>query len=87
MFRAVIVLVAVMAVVYAVYVASDRYLRWDERRRLEERHARGEAGNVNREDYVQKGLAEYERSTEKRLLIGLFALPFVVIALLGLLAK
>lgn len=87
MVRAFIVLIAAMAVVYAVYVAADRYLRWDERRRLEERHARGEAGNVNREDYVQKGLAEYERSTEKKLLIGLFALPFVVIGLLALLAK
>lgn len=87
MIRVVLVLVAVMAVVYAVYIACDRYLRWDERRRLEERHARGEAGNVNREDYVQKGLADYERSTEKKLLIGLFAVPFVVIALLALLAK
>jgi hypothetical protein len=87
MVRVFVVLFAVMAMTYAVYVAADRYLRWDERRRLEERHARGEAGNVNREDYVQKGLAEYERSTEKKLLMGLFALPFVIIGFLALLAK
>lgn len=85
--RTVFVLVLVLAVVYAVYLVADRYMRWDERRRLEERHARGDAGNINREDFVQKGLAEYERSTEKKLLMGLFAIPFVVIGLLALLAK
>lgn len=85
--RTFIAAVVILGILYALYVIADRYLRMDERRRLEEKHASGEAGNVNREDYVQKGMAEYERSFEKKLLIGLFAVPVIVVAILGMLAK
>ncbi|MEL6337549.1 MAG: hypothetical protein AAFS07_04425 [Pseudomonadota bacterium] len=79
--------VVILGVLYALYVIADRWLRIDTQRKLEERHASGEAGGVNREDYVQKGLAEYERSTEKKLLLGLFAVPIVVVIILAMLAK
>ncbi|MEM9781571.1 MAG: hypothetical protein AAF899_03750 [Pseudomonadota bacterium] len=87
MLRIVLAVALLLCIVYAVYVAADRYLRLDERRRLERRHADGEGGGLTREDFVQKGMAEFERSTEKKLLFGLFAVPLVVIGLLALLAK
>lgn len=85
--RTMVAAIVILGALYALYIIADRYLRADTRRKLEDRHASGEAGNVNREDYVQKGLAEYERSFEKKLLIGLFAVPVAVIALFAMLAK
>jgi len=72
------------AALYAVYYATDQYLRWDTRRRLEERHAAGEASALTREDFVQKGLAEYERSAEKKALLAIFIVPPAIIAILAL---
>jgi len=66
------------AVLVAVYFGLDAYLRWERRRRLEEEHAAGAAPSLTREDYISKGLAEYERSWEKKALYGIFALPVAV---------
>ncbi|MEM6973299.1 MAG: hypothetical protein AAF577_10890 [Pseudomonadota bacterium] len=87
MLRIFLAIVLMLCVVFAVYLAADRYMRFDQRRRLEQRHADGDGGGLNREDFVQKGMAEYERSTEKKLLIGVFAIPILVVAFLALLAK
>ncbi|MEO1468864.1 MAG: hypothetical protein AAFV86_07410 [Pseudomonadota bacterium] len=87
MLRAVFAVIVILGVLYVLYVAADRFLKVEERRRLESRHAEGEGGGLNREDFVQKGMADYERSTQRRLLMGLFALPIVVIGFLAMLAK
>ncbi len=77
--------VLVVAVLTAIYVGLSAYMRWDKRRSLEEEHAAGAAPGLSREDYVAKGLAEYERSWEKKLLYGVFLLPLVVgMILLGI---
>ena len=51
-------------------------------RQLESEHASGEGAALTREDYVAKGLVEYERSWERKLLWGVFILP--VLAMLGI---
>jgi hypothetical protein len=82
--RAVMAGVILFLILLAVYLLLDRYLRWDTRRRMEARHRAGEGDALSREDFVERGLAEYERSNEKRLLLGIFILPFAVIGLLAL---
>ncbi|MEM6945495.1 MAG: hypothetical protein AAF565_17260 [Pseudomonadota bacterium] len=85
--RAVIVATALFAVIGVVYMALDWFMRRDTVRRLERAYEAGEGGGANREDYIEKGLATYERSTEKKVLKGLFAIPVIVILLLSLIAK
>ncbi|MEM8819219.1 MAG: hypothetical protein AAGE90_06820, partial [Pseudomonadota bacterium] len=63
--RAVIVATALFAVIGVVYMALDWFMRRDTVRRLERAYEAGEGGGANREDYIEKGLATYERSTAK----------------------
>ncbi len=71
-----------MAVLSAIYIALGWYMRWSLTRQLESEHASGEGAALTREDYVAKGLVEYERSWERKLLWGVFILP--VLAMLGI---
>lgn len=84
MVRYVLLAIAIFGVLLVIYLATDRYMRWDLRRRLEDEHADQKDVPLTRDDYVQKGLAEYERSPEKKVLLAIFIIPFVVIALLAL---
>ena len=63
-------------------IALGWYMRWDRTRRLNDEHAGGQGGALTGEDYVAKGLAEYHRSWERKLLLGIFILP--ILAALGL---
>ena len=77
----------VVAVLVAIHRGLDWYLRYDTVRRLEKEHARGEGGALTREDYVARGLARYERSWERRLLLAVYVVPFLVMAALLVLAQ
>jgi hypothetical protein len=57
-------------------------MRWDQTRRLNDEHASGKGSALTREDYVAKGLVDYSRSWERKLLLGIFILP--ILAALGL---
>ena len=81
--RYIVTALGIFALLYAIYYATDTYLRWETRRRLEERHDAGEASALTREDFVQKGLAEYERSAEKKALLAIFVVPPTIIAILA----
>ena len=78
---------AVIAVLVAIHRALDWYLRYDTARRLAQEHARGEGGSLTREDYVARGLARYRRSWERKLLLGIYVVPFLVMAALLVLAQ
>ena len=78
MFFVTLRILAVFALLGAIYFAVDTWLRRTRRRELEEEHEAGAAPMLTREDYVSKGLADYERSWEKKALYGIFALPVVV---------
>ena len=70
-----------------VYIALNAYMRWDRLRTLDTEYDDGEGQGLTREDYVTRGLAEYERSWSKKALLGIFVLPLVLIGALALLAN
>lgn len=78
MLRVLIVIVALMAVLTAIYIALSVYTRWEKIRELEAEYAEGRGKSLTREDYVQRGLAEYDRSTRKKLILAVFAAPVLV---------
>jgi len=78
MFPVLMRIAVLMALLTAIYVALGRYMRWDRTRRLESEHASGAGGALTREDYVAKGLREYDRSWERKLLLGIFILPILI---------
>jgi len=84
MFPVLLRIAILMGVLSAIYMALGWYLRWDRARSLNARHASGEGGALSREDFVAKGLAEYDRSWERKLLPGIFILPVLVALALAL---
>jgi len=85
---AVLMRVAVLiGVLTAIYIGLDWYMRRDRIRRLNEEHAAGEGSSLTREDYVTRGMARYDRSWERKLLLGIFILPFLAALILALIAN
>ena len=82
MFPAVMRFAILMAVLSAIYIGLGWYMLWDRARRLKDEHSSGQGTALTREDYVAKGLAKYDRSWERKLLLGIFVLP--ILAALGL---
>lgn len=87
MFPVVMRIVILMGALCAIYVALDWYMRFDRTRRLDAEHANGEGSTLSREDFVAKGLAEYDRSWERKLLYGVFILPILAALSLALIAN
>lgn len=87
MFPVVMRFAILMGVLCAIYIALDSYMRWDRARRLRAEHESGEGGALTREDYVTKGLAEYERSWERKLLYGVFVLPILAALVIAFIAN
>lgn len=77
----------IIALMTAAYVGLSIHLRRERRRELETEYSAGEGGGLNREDYVARGLAEYDRSLPKKLLVGIFAAPILVFIGLVVLAN
>ena len=78
MFAVVMRFAVLMAVLTGIYIALGWYMRWDRARRLEDEHASGEGSALTREDYVAKGMAEYDRSWERKLLLGVYIIPVLI---------
>ena len=87
MFPVVMRFAILMAVLSAIYIGLGRYMRWDRTRRLENEYASGQGGALTREDYVTKGLAKYDRSWERKLLLAIFILPIAAAIGLALVAN
>lgn len=87
MFAVLMRFVMLMGVLTGIYIALGWYMRWDRTRRLDAEHASGEGSALTREDYIAKGLAEYDRSWEKKLLVGIYVIPVAVVVLLALIAN
>ncbi|MBK0401292.1 hypothetical protein H0I76_19005 [Limibaculum sp. M0105] len=83
MLRIVLASVVLFGLLLGLYVALDWYMRWARRRSLEEEYTEDPSQPLTMEDFVDRGLAKYERSIEKRLLIGVVFLPLIVIAALA----
>jgi len=82
MFLVVVRIVLLFAVLFVIYLGLVAYARWQRRQVLAEEYASGDGGALTQEDYISKGLAEYERSWERKLLYGVFVLPLIVGAIL-----
>ncbi len=87
MFPVVMRFAILMAVLSAIYIGLGWYMRWDRTRRLEDEHASGKGSALTREDYVAKGLVDYNRSWERKLLLGIFILPILAALSLALVAN
>ncbi len=85
--RVLVVIVAIIAVLTAVYIALDAHARRRRARELEAEYAAGASRALTREDYVQRGLAEYDRSVPRKLIAAVFAAPVIVFVGLVLLAN
>ena len=86
MYPAVLKLTILLAILSAIYIALSAYARHDARKRLQSEHVAGAGGGLSREDYVDKGMAVYERSWQKKLLYGIFIFPTATAAILALTA-
>lgn len=80
-------LTALLLVLGAAYVGLAWVMRRQVARELERNHANGVSPSLTREDYVAKGLADYERSWARKSLIGIVLVPFLVAIGLILLAN
>lgn len=87
MFAVVLRLTILMAVLTAIFIALGRYMRWDRARRLEDEHASGLGGALTRDDYIARGMAEYDRSWQRKLLIGVYLVPILIALVLALVAN
>lgn len=76
---AVVVRVALfLAVLVALHLALDWWLRRERRRRLERDHDAGYGGRLSREEYLARGLADYDRSWGRRLLALIYVVPVLI---------
>jgi len=87
MFLVVMRLTILFGVLTAIYLGLDWYMRQDRVKRLNEEHAAGEGGALTREDYITRGMARYDRSWERKLLLGVYVLPVLSALILALLAN
>lgn len=86
MYLVVLRLVILFGVLSVIYIALAAYARYDTRKRLQSEHASGAGGGLNKEDYIEMGLAAYERSWQKRALYGVFVFPMAAAIVLILIA-
>ena len=64
-----------------VYVWLSLRQRWRHRRELEEEFDAGD-GDIPREDYIEQGMREYEHSLKRKLILGVYIVPLLVVAIL-----
>lgn len=86
MLRVLIIVVACVAILTAIYVGLTAVARARRARELAGEHAAGKGSSLTREDYVARGLAEYDRSTPRGMLAAILAAPLAVLLLLIFLA-
>lgn len=84
----VLLIAAAMAVVLsAVYLALRFQARRQRARRLAEEYDAGAGRPLTREDYVQRGLAQFDRAAPPMLTIAILAVPVLVFIGLALLVE
>ena len=86
MFAWVIRLVILFALLTAIYVVLSAFLRWGQKRKLQAEYRSRPPIRVREEVYVARGLAIYDRSLGKKLLLGVFLLPVGIVGLLIMVA-
>ncbi|TQV83184.1 hypothetical protein [Denitrobaculum tricleocarpae] len=82
MLALVIRLVVLFAILTVIYVVLTKYFRWNRERELRDRFDSGQVRANDREGYVARGMAKYESSLTKKLLLGVYLLPIGIVVLL-----
>lgn len=78
----VIRLVVLFAILTVIYILLTKYFRWSRKRELENRFDSGAVRANDRKGYVARGMAKYESSLTKKLLLGVYLLPIGIVVLL-----
>ena len=87
MFAWVLRIVVLFAILSVVYIALSAYIRWDRRKTLEAEFDAAGEGEEERESFVAQGMSDYDRSLRKKLLLGIYGIPLVIVSLLIALAE
>lgn len=87
MLRVLVIVTAMIAVLTMVYVVLSATARRRRARELEAEYRAGAGHALTREDFVARGLAEFDRSIPKRTILAIFAAPVLVVAALAILAS
>ena len=87
MVRVLVVAAVLAAILSAVYLGLRFHARRRRARRLEAEYDAGNGRALTREDYVQRGLAQFDRSAPKTLAIAILAVPVLVFIGLVLLVE
>lgn len=75
-------LVLLFGILTVIYLLLSKYFRWNRERELKDRFDSGQVRANDRESYVARGMAKYESSLTKKLLLGIFLLPIGLAVLL-----
>ncbi len=79
MFRLMFVLLIVLTVIYVAVSIWSRRLR---RAKLAARWDQRDILTVDRDAFIERGLKKYDNSIRRKLILGVYIVPFTVIAVL-----
>lgn len=83
----VIRLVLLFVILTIVYIALSWYTRWNRGRELRSAFDATNETSVSRDQYVANGLAQYQRSIRRRLILGVYLLPMAIVVALLIIAN
>lgn len=76
-------LIIIFAILTVIYIALSFYYRWDKKRDLNAEYTSNPSRDQKQEQYVAEGISSYDRSLKKKLLLGVYIVPIMIV--LGLL--
>lgn len=72
-----------MAILYVILVLYSRSVRTEKlENEAKEKVTTGELGEDAVDDFIQTGLEDYEKSLRPKLILGVFAIPWIIIAVM-----
>lgn len=71
----ILILIVLLAVLHSLL---GRYFRWDKKKQLQAEFDGTKHIATNREEFVGKGLADYDKSLRKKMLWGIWLLPLII---------
>ena len=80
MFALARLLVVGFVVCTLVYICLSLYSRSVRRDKLETEWREGDTEGANIEEYVQKGLKDYDGSLRRKLTLGVYVVPFCIVS-------
>lgn len=83
-------IVIIFLILTVIYIILSQWSRWRERVRLREDYdAQSDLfrGTASEDDFVARGMAEYNRSLRPKLFLGVYAIPGALATLLVWLAQ